>query len=287
MNDVIGKPVPRSDARAKVTGAARYAADVPLPGMAYAALATSPIARGRIRSIDSAAAEAVDGVRLVLTHRSLNETLGTGGFLGTGGRFQSSANPLGSAEIAHHGQIVALVVADSQEAAEQAAGLLRVDYQAGEGRADLHAELDRAIPLAAMSVDIGDADAALANAPVAVTGEYQTAAMRQNPIELYGTTARWLGDQLHLDLPTQWVIGTQAGIADVLGIPRGHVHVSSPYVGGGFGGQGLRVLAHGPDGARRASRRPPSQAGGVPGARVHGRLLPAGNAAEGQAGRLP
>jgi len=235
MNDVIGKPIPRSDARAKVTGAARYAADVPFPGMAYAALATSPIARGHIRSIEPAAAEAVEGVRLVLTHRSLNEKLGSGGFLGTGGRFQSSANPLGSADIAHHGQIVALVVADTQEAAEQAAGLLRIDYQPGEGHADLHAELDRAVPLSAMSVDIGDAEAALANAPVSVTSEYHTAAMHQNPIELYSTTARWLSDQLHLDLPTQWVIGTQAGVADVLGIPRDHVHVSSPYVGGGFG----------------------------------------------------
>jgi xanthine dehydrogenase YagR molybdenum-binding subunit len=235
MNNAIGRPLPRTDARAKVTGAASYAADVPFPDMAYAALVTSPIARGRIRDIDLSAAEALEGVRLVLTHSSLNDKLGNGGFLGSGGRFQSSVSPLMSEDIAHHGQIVALVVADSQEVAEQAAGLLRIDYQVDESRADLYAELDRAIPLEALSLNVGDASAALADAPVSVVGEYLTAAMHQNPIELYSTTARWVGHQLHLDLPTQWVIGTQAGVADVLGVPRENVHVSSQYVGGGFG----------------------------------------------------
>lgn len=235
MTDFIGQPLPRSDARAKVTGAARYAADVRYPDMAFAALVTSSVARGHIRSIEPAEAESVEGVFLVLTHSSLNETLGNGGFLGSGGRFQSSVNPLESADIAHHGQIVALVIADSQEAAEHAAGLLQIGYQSDPGHADLRAEIDQAIALDAMSVNIGDARDALANAPVSVAGEYLTAAMHQNPIELYGTTARWVGDQLYLDLSTQWVIGTQAGVADVLGIPRDHVHISSPYVGGGFG----------------------------------------------------
>ncbi len=129
MDGSIGSPVVRRDAAAKSTGVAQYAADFVHAGTAYAALTLSKVARGRITRIDTSAAEAVPGVQMVLTHRSLNETMGEETFAMKGGHMQSSFMPLTSDEVHYAGQIVALVVADTQEAAEEAARAVAVDYE--------------------------------------------------------------------------------------------------------------------------------------------------------------
>lgn len=231
---IIGQPVVRTDAIAKVRGHVRYPADIPVPNVVHAVLVTSSVARGRITRLNSADAEALPGVRLVLTHANVGP-LAADPSMVAGGRFQSSFNPLGSDAVAYHGQIVAVVVAETLETAEHAASLVQVDYDIAPAQAEVGKGLVGAEILADVSLDKGDVEKAFATAPVTIDSTYHVAAMHQNPIELYSTTAIWTGDRLHLDLPSQWIIGTQVGVAAALGIPTERVSVASAYIGGAFG----------------------------------------------------
>ena len=243
MDGGIGLPVIRRDAAAKASGAAQYAADFPHAGTAYAALTTSAVSRGRITRIDTGRAEAVPGVQLVLTHRSLNEGIGKETFAMKGGHMQSSFMPLTSDEVHYAGQIVSLVIADTQEAAEQAARLVDIDYEMQPASASMHDEGRTEQPLDDKSIDVGDAEAAFEAAPVKVDSTYVTPAQHHNPIELYATSAEWRDGKLLVHVPSQWVVGTQFGLASIFGIPPEDVHIENPYVGGGFGGKAT-ILPH-------------------------------------------
>jgi len=243
MDGGIGLPVTRRDAAAKTDGSAQYAADFPHAGTTYAALTTSAVARGRITRIDTGKAEAVPGVQLVLTHRSLNEGLGEETFAMKGGHMQSSFMPLTSDEVHYAGQIVSLIIADTQEAAEEAARLVEIDYDTQPASAAMDDPGRTEEPMDAKSIDVGDAEAAFKAAPVQVDATYLTPAQHHNPIELYATSAEWRGGKLLVQVPSQWVIGAQVGLATIFGIPAGDVHVESPYIGGGFGGKAT-ILPH-------------------------------------------
>ena len=125
----MGQPIPRYDAAAKVTGKAQYAADVALVNPAYAFLVTSSIAKGRIDSLDLAAAKRVRGVIDIVTHENA-EKLKEAKLFSNGGYTSSTIQPLKSAEIAQEGQIVAVVLAETFEAAQQAAYAVKVNYTA-------------------------------------------------------------------------------------------------------------------------------------------------------------
>ncbi len=243
MDGSIGRPVVRRDAAAKASGAAQYAADFPHAGTAYAALVTSKVARGRITRIDTTAAEAVPGVQMVLTHHSLNEGLGEETFAMKGGHMQSSFMPLTSDEVHYAGQIVSLLIADTQEAAEQAAGLVAVEYVTQHASAAMDDPGHEEEPMEKKSIDLGDALAAFAAAEVSVDATYLTPAQHHNPIELYAATAAWRDGKLLVNTPSQWVRGKQAALAKIFGIPMEDVHIESPYIGGGFGGKAT-LLAH-------------------------------------------
>jgi len=243
MDGSIGSPVVRRDAAAKASGAAQYAADFPHAGTAYAALTTSKVARGHIIRIDTEAAENVPGVQLVLTHRSLNESLGEETFAMKGGHMQSSFMPLTSDEVHYAGQIVALVIADTQEAAEEAARKISIDYATMHAAASMEDPDRKSEPMDDASIDKGDAEAAFAVAPVKIDATYFTPAQHHNPIELYATSAAWRDGKLLVNVPSQWVIGTQAGLAKIFGIPMADVHIESPFIGGGFGGKAT-ILPH-------------------------------------------
>ena len=243
MDGSIGMPVVRRDAAAKASGAALYAADFPHANPAYAALTLSKVARARITKIDTSAAEAVSGVQLVLTHRSLNETLGEETFAMKGGHMQSSFMPLTSDEVHYAGQIVALVIADTQEAAEEASRKVLVEYATQHASAAMDDPGHEEEPMDAKITDIGNAAAAFAAAPVTVDATYLTPAQHHNPIELYAATAVWRDGKLLVNTPSQWVVGKQAALAAIFGIPMQDVHVESPYVGGGFGGKAT-LLPH-------------------------------------------
>src|SRR5215475_7870578 len=111
----MGRPVPRYDAVAKVTGRARYGSDVPLVNPAYAYLVTSSIAKGRIDGFDLAEARRVAGVIDIITHENA-ERLKDAKLFSNGGYASTTIQPLQSADIAHDGQTIAVVVAETFEA---------------------------------------------------------------------------------------------------------------------------------------------------------------------------
>ena len=114
MSDVPFQDTTRIDARDKVRGKALFGADDARPDMVHAALAVATIGKGRIVSLDTRAAAAVSGVRLVLTHRDLGDVK-SAGFLMAGGYGFQSLQPMLSPAIAYRGQPIALVAADSLE----------------------------------------------------------------------------------------------------------------------------------------------------------------------------
>src|SRR6202034_2041503 len=125
----MGQPIPRYDARAKVTGKARYAADMALPDVAYAYLLSSGIAKGRIKSFDLKAARALPGVLDILTYETIGGDIRKVKFFTEGGPASNSVVPLGSAEIAYAGQTIAMVLAETLEAAQDAVYQIGVEYE--------------------------------------------------------------------------------------------------------------------------------------------------------------
>jgi xanthine dehydrogenase YagR molybdenum-binding subunit len=238
----MGQPAPRIDGRLKVTGEARYAADFPLANPAYAYLVTSPVARGRITGFDLAEAKAVPGVLDILTHenaRGVKEIP----FTGAGGPASTSIRPLESDRIFHDGQIIAMVVADTFEAAREAAYKLKADIAAEPASATFGAEGLTTQPAAQVSQrykeeTVGDPQGALAAADVQIDAEYETPAQHHNPIELFATMCQWTDGRLTVWEPSQFVYGLRSGIAEQLGIDPHDVTVKSPYVGGAFGSKG-------------------------------------------------
>src|SRR5436309_14832426 len=116
----MGTAAPRLDGRLKVTGEARYAADFPVGNPAYAFLVLSPIARGRVVDFDLSEARAVPGVLEILTHENSASDGKPTRFFTSGGRASTTIRPLSSSRIWHDGQLVAMVVADTFEAAREA-----------------------------------------------------------------------------------------------------------------------------------------------------------------------
>jgi xanthine dehydrogenase YagR molybdenum-binding subunit len=239
----IGKAIPRLDGVAKVTGAARYGDDHAVPGAAHAALALSTIARGKIVTIDQAAARAVPGVLEIFTHDNVGRRIKAGRPLTSGGYTSSRLQPLGSAQIHFAGQIVALVVAVTAEAAREAADRLVFTYDEQAPTASFDSPGARARSarsmLAKTRIRVGDADTAFATAAHKVDARYETPAQHHNPMELFQVICAWEGDALTVWESTQHVIGTQRGIAKQLGISPRRVKVMAPFVGGGFGARNM------------------------------------------------
>jgi xanthine dehydrogenase YagR molybdenum-binding subunit len=235
----MGEPAPRLDARLKVTGEARYPADMPVENPAYAALATSSIAKGRITALDLEAARAVPGVIEIFTSAN------------TGDLKQLKFQQAGSAtsiqslgpDIMHDGQTIAMVVADTFEAAQEAARKIKASYtteppSATFGSSGLTQDDATKVSDHKHLPNKGDADAALASAEIAIDVEYSTPTQHHNPIELFSTTCVWRDDKLTVYEPSQFVYGLKNGVAARLGIDRDKVRVVSRYVGGAFGSKG-------------------------------------------------
>ncbi len=245
----IGVATSRIDGREKVTGAARYGSDFyGTSSPAHACLATSRIARGRINGIDESEARKVPGVLDILTYKNVGDQVKPGklslnkGFMGT------TIAPLASNKVRHAGQIVALVVAETHEAAQEAADRIKFDYAEETPSATFdspgtttitaeqaaHEDGTEAKPLP----KVGDAHSALAAAPVTIDYRYSTPTQHHNPIELFNTAAEWNGNQLTVWESSQNVGGFKFGLAEQLGISASDIRVVSPYIGGAFGSRG-------------------------------------------------
>ena len=242
---LIGAPMSRVDGPLKVQGKARFAAEVPMANLAFAALTYSRLARGRIAILDTVAAEAAQGVVLVMTHRNAPR-------MAPPPLFMTSAKAAGptdlpvmqDAEIYWNGQPIALVLAETQEQADHAASLIEVTYEAEPAVVAFDAAKTRSHqPPTVLGqppvIEIGDAEAALAAAPVQVDRTYRTPFQHHNAIELHAATVAWEGDQLVVHDATQMVNSTAWTLAQVFGIEEEQVRILSPFVGGGFGGKGL------------------------------------------------
>lgn len=239
----IGTPALRLDGPAKVTGAAQYGgSDVRIAKPAYGVLVTSAIARGRITAIDEAPAQAVKGVIAVFTHKNIGpieggKTFDGGGYMGT------SIAPMASAEIHHDGQIVALVVGETFEAAREGAHRLLVRYEARTASAGFDTPGAQTVAGADASKrhedpKVGDAAGAFTLAPVKIDVEYETATEHHNPMELFTTACAWQDGKLTVWESSQNMWGLKNGLAQQLGIRPEDVHAVSPFVGGAFGSRG-------------------------------------------------
>ena len=239
----MGQSVPRYDAVAKVTGRAQYAADVPLANPAYAYLVTSSIAKGRIDRFDLTVAKQVRGVIDIVTHENA-ETLKEPKLFSNGGYASTTIQPLKSPEIAHEGQIVAVVLAETFEAAREAAHLVKVSYTAAVPTATFDSPGTTAArakgQLSQFKEDpaVGDFAKAFEQAEVKVTASYETPTQHHNSMELFATSCVWNGDSLTIYEPSQYVYGLKNAVADQLGIDADKVRVINPYVGGAFGSKG-------------------------------------------------
>lgn len=238
----MGQPVVRTDAKAKVTGAARYASDFPVANPAYAYLVTSAIARGKIEKMDLSKAKAVSGLLHIMTHENA-KPLGKVEFFSNGGQLSTTILPLVSSNISHDGEIIAVVVAETYEAAREAANKVEVQYDEETPSASLQSNgvtSEEAAKASAEHKDpvAGDIKAGLAAGDAIVEAEYTTPAQHHNPIELFSTTCVWNGDDLTVYEPSQFVAGLSVGVAKQLEIDRRRVRVISPFIGGAFGAKG-------------------------------------------------
>lgn len=241
----IGKPMDRVDGRAKVTGAARYSTEPPVAGVAYGVVVQSTIARGAITSIDAAAAKSAPGVLAVLTHLDKPAIKPPTPNFATGGIFAETRLPLADAAVLHAGQHVAVVVAETLEAAQFAARQLKVDYAEEKAVVSMDDPAAKTVEPPQMFGDMlqetrGDVAGILEDATlVRHSATYTTPAETHNPMEPSATTAVWEADKLTVYDSTQWINGTQAVLAEAFGVPRQNVRVICPFVGGGFGCKGF------------------------------------------------
>jgi len=248
----VGRATSRIDGPLKVTGNARFAAEFAPAGLTYAALAFSTVPKGRIAALDLDAAQSAPGVVLVMTHRDAPR-------LAPMPRFMSAQKAAGGDDlpvmqddrIHWNGQPIALVLAETQEQADHAATLIVATYHRDEAVTSLEAAEAKGTEPGQfqgepLKLAVGDAEKALAAAAHKVDAHYSTPWHNHNAIEPHAVTVLWEGDSLRVHDATQAVSHTAWSLARMFGIDEDQVHVTSPYVGGGFGSKTLwqhQVLA--------------------------------------------
>jgi xanthine dehydrogenase YagR molybdenum-binding subunit len=237
----IGQPLTRRDGVLKVTGAARYAADNHPPKMLHAVLAVSSIARGRVASLDVAAAKGHPGVVEVMTPAN-RPPLADDPDAKTN-PFMFRMELLQNDKVRYANQAIAMVIAETLEAATEGAALLAPRYEAEPARTGLDGN-DSFVPPAVgighpAVVQHGDVEGALTKAAQRIEAIYETPAQYHNAMEPHAIVAAWDGDTLSIDTPSQGLAMAQGRIAGLFGISSEKIHIRSPFLGGGFGSKGL------------------------------------------------
>ena len=241
MGSSIGQPIARRDGVLKTTGAATFAADNHPAGMLYAALAVSSIARGRVTALDIAAAKAHPGVVEVMTSANAPKlTLDPDAKLNP---FMFKLDLLQNDEVRYANQSIAVVIADSLEAATEGVALLAPCYQVDTARVDLddaESFVPEAIGIGSPPEEThGDLAAGFDAAALDIEAVYDTPPQYHNAMEPHAIVAAWDGDKLTIDTPSQGMAIAQQRVAGLFGIAPSDVHIRSPYLGGGFGSKGL------------------------------------------------
>lgn len=241
----IGAACSRVDGQVKVTGEAQFSAEFALEKLAYGALVCSTIANGKVTRIDDSAARAAPGVVTVMTYenapRMQAPTLMN---MMSPRAFAASDLPVFQDNQVHwNGQPVAVVIAETQEQAEHATSLVRVEYEVETARVSFEELKTEAVPPKDImgepaQVAIGDAAAALARAEMRVDHVYRTPYYNHNAIEPHATIAVWNADgSLTVFDATQNTTGYPYSLGKVFGVKPDKVQVIALFVGGGFGGK--------------------------------------------------
>jgi xanthine dehydrogenase YagR molybdenum-binding subunit len=230
---IVGKPIDRIDGPMKVSGTAPYAYErnKEAPKAAYGYVVHAGISKGKITSIDSAAARRAPGVVAIVTYENA-------GKLGKGK--MNTAKLLAGPDVQHYHQAVAVVVAETFEQARAAANMVKVSYAKEKGAYDLHAAKGSATkPKKEEKPDtaVGDFAKAFASAPVKLDMNYTTPDHSHAMMEPHASIASWEGDKLTLWTSNQMVDWGVGDVAKTLNLPKENVHMMSPYIGGGFGGK--------------------------------------------------
>ncbi len=236
---LVGKPMDRVDGPLKVTGRAKYAAELPDAGKpVYGFVVTSSIGHGKITAIDPARALKSPGVIKVLTHQDVAQQ--------TSGDHRETCAVLNSADVEHYGQPVALVIAETFEQARAGAYLVQVAYQEEPAKYTLSANAGAAVtpksPQTPTDTVTGDFGSAFAAAPIKLDVTYTTPLQSHVMMEPHATIATWEGEKLTVYTANQMLNRGQKAIAKTLGMPEENIRLVSRYIGGGFGGK-LWVMA--------------------------------------------
>lgn len=258
----------RQDGKDKVTGLGRYTADLELTGLVHCKFRYAGIAHGRIRSIDTAKAEALPGVFAVVTHADVPD-VAHGGYIQDRRLFAKDYTRF-------EGEIIAAVAAATPEIAEAACDLIEVDLEPLPVVNDIEESLAEGAPLVHAdwqsygdafdivragneachsSIVHGDVEAGFAEADEVVRERYVADMQHAAPIEPRAVIAEWHGDQVTIWSSTQVPFNARSGVAHCLGMPENAVRVIVPHLGGGFGGKcEFHFEAHVAAVARKAKR---------------------------------
>ncbi len=233
----IGDPLLRVDGRAKVTGAAKFAAEFPVPGLVHGWLVMSTIASGKVIRMDTAKAEQAPGVVAVITPANAIRLAHP----------ERRISLLQDDQVFYQNQPIGIVVAETLEQARYGASLVEPQYEAGPAKLDFEGGFPSSYPSTHNGEpgdqSWGDVDGALAAAEVKIDAVYTTPIQHHNPMEPHATIASWNGDRVILHDATQHITGVQEKTAAIFGIPKENVHVVSLFAGGGFGCKG-QVWSH-------------------------------------------
>jgi xanthine dehydrogenase YagR molybdenum-binding subunit len=237
----IGQPLTRREGVLKVRGEARYAADNHPPGMLHAVLAVSSIARGRVSFLDVQAASIHPGVVEVMT--SANRPALAEDPDAKTNPFMFRLDVLQNDQVRYANQPIAVVIAETLEAATEGAALLSPRYDMLPARVGLDAGESFVPPAVGIGnpseMRRGDVEAGLAAASRRIDATYETPTQYHNAMEPHAIVAAWDGDTLSIDTPSQGMAIAQGRLAGLFGISPDKIHIRSPYLGGGFGSKGL------------------------------------------------
>jgi xanthine dehydrogenase YagR molybdenum-binding subunit len=226
-----------------VSGLAQYTSDFHFPGMLYAVPVEATIANGRLLKLDTAAAEKMPGVRAIFHRENIGRIFRSTFGPGFAGICNERRPPFEDDVIRYYGQYIALAVADTFEAAKGAADAVRATYAREKPNVEAHLQADddpdRVLttygPVERLQSHRGNAEQALATAPITLDQTYVTPAETHNPLEVHATTATWEGSTLTLYESSQGVVNLRGVLAQMFGLPKENVRVITQFVGSGFG----------------------------------------------------
>lgn len=249
----IGKSFPRHDGFEKVTGTASYVGDLKLNGMLHARLKTSPHAHARILSIDTSKAEALPGVRAVITGRQGARKLGI---------YMVDRSIIATDKVRYFGEVVAAVAAEDPETAAKAVELIDVEYEPLPAVLDVKEAVKPDSPLvheklgeyshikgvffpvagtnisSHIKVRKGDVEEAFQRADVVIENTFEQPQVFHIPLETHGTIVQWgVGDKIKIYSSSQSPFSIRDLFSVAFGLPKTNIEVHVPYVGGGFGGK--------------------------------------------------